>query len=110
MIHITRDARLWIKKEDGVMLLGLTEKGLSMLGQCFVFVPNVKDGEKVTSGHVLASAEGSASLSPIRSPLVGVVLWVDRTLADNPYRLSSARPLFKFSAATLHKDHFIHAV
>lgn len=110
MIHITRDKRLWLKVDNGITSLGMTEHGLSKLGQCFVFVPNVTPGTMVKGGVVLASVEGSSQIDPLRCPVIGKVSFVDPTLVDNPYNLTPERTLFKFSAATLQKEFFNHAV
>ena len=73
----------WLKKEDGVCEVGLTDFAQHSLGD-IVFVNLPQEGDPVTAGEALGDVESVKAVSDVVSPVTGVVCAVNEALLDNP--------------------------
>lgn len=78
----------WLKEEDGVFTVGLTDFAQNSLGD-IVFVNLPQPGDAVTAGEVLGDVESVKAVSDVVSPVTGVVKAVNETLADDPSQVNS---------------------
>ena len=73
----------WVKKEDGVATIGLTDFAQSELGDLvFVNLPEV--GDDVTAGEAFGDVESVKAVSDVNSPVSGKVLEINEALLDAP--------------------------
>ncbi|MCX8187720.1 MAG: glycine cleavage system protein GcvH [Nitrososphaeria archaeon] len=78
----TRDHE-WIKVEDRVITIGITDYGQSKLRDIVhVELPDI--GESVEEGEVIATIESIKAVSEIYSPAAGRIIDVNVKLTDNP--------------------------
>ncbi len=73
----------WIRVEDGVGVVGITEYAQEQLGD-IVYVELPEVGAKVTQGAEAAVVESVKAASEIYAPVGGAVTAVNQNLADNP--------------------------
>ena len=73
----------WLKEEDGVSVVGLTDFAQHSLGD-IVFVNLPQEGDPVTAGEALGDVESVKAVSDVLSPVSGVVCAVNDALLDNP--------------------------
>lgn len=73
----------WIRVEDGVGVVGITEYAQEQLGD-IVYVELPEVGAKVTQGAEAAVVESVKAASEIYAPVGGEVTEVNQNLADNP--------------------------
>lgn len=73
----------WIKEEDGVSVIGLTDYAQNALGD-IVFVNLPEEGDPVTAGESFADVESVKAVSDVFSPVTGAVAAVNEELLDNP--------------------------
>ena len=73
----------WLKEEDGVCTVGLTDFAQHALGD-IVFVNLPQEGDPVTAGEALGDVESVKAVSDVLSPVSGVVKAVNEELLDNP--------------------------
>ena len=73
----------WIKEENGLAVVGLTDFAQSELGD-IVFVELPEVGDSVTAGDSFANVESVKAVSEVYSPLTGVVAEVNTALIDDP--------------------------
>ncbi len=73
----------WIKIEDGIALVGITEFAQSELGD-IVFVEIETEGEELALNDVFGSVEAVKTVSDLFMPVSGKVLEVNTALADEP--------------------------
>ena len=78
----------WIKEEDGVFVIGLTDFAQSALGD-IVFINLPEEGDEVTAGESFADVESVKAVSDVNSPVTGVIVAVNEDLADSPENLNS---------------------
>ena len=78
----------WIKEEDGVFVIGLTDYAQSALGD-IVFINLPEEGDEVTAGESFADVESVKAVSDVNSPVTGVIVEVNEELADSPENLNS---------------------
>ena len=79
----------WVKKEEGSVLIGLTDFAQSELGDLvFVNLPEV--GDSVTAGEALGDVESVKAVSDIFSPVSGTVSEVNEELLDHPEMINEA--------------------
>ena len=62
----------WVKEEDGVAVIGLTDYAQSELGD-LVFVNLPEEGDEVTVGEAFGDVESVKAVSDVYSPVSGVV-------------------------------------
>ena len=72
----------WLKEEDGVCTVGLTDFAQHALGD-IVFVNLPQEGDPVTAGEALGDVESVKAVSDVLSPVSGVVKAVNEELLDN---------------------------
>ena len=73
----------WIKEENGLAVVGLTDFAQSELGD-IVFVELPEVGDSVTAGDSFANVESVKAVSEVYSPLTGLVAEVNTALIDDP--------------------------
>mgnify|MGYP000961743091 CR=1 FL=1 len=78
----------WLKEEDGVCTVGLTDFAQHALGD-IVFVNLPQEGDPVTAGEALGDVESVKAVSDVLSPVSGVVKAVNEELLDAPEKLNS---------------------
>ena len=79
----------WIKNEDGVSVIGLTDFAQSSLGD-IVFIDLPQEGDAVTMGDSFADVESVKAVSGVFSPVTGTVAAVNSELIDNPAKHNEA--------------------
>lgn len=73
----------WVKTEDGVATVGVTEHAAEQLGDVvYVQLPDV--GAKVTAGDPCGEIESTKSVSDLYSPVDGEVVEVNAEVNDDP--------------------------
>ena len=73
----------WVKKEDGTVLIGITDYAQDALGDLvFVNLPEV--GDEVVMGEAFADVESVKAVSDVYSPVSGVVKEINEALLDQP--------------------------
>ena len=78
----------WIKTEDGVTLVGISDYAQDALGDVvFVILPG--EGDEVTAGEAFGDVESVKAVSDLISPVTGVVCAVNEDLLDAPELLNS---------------------
>ena len=79
----------WVKEEDGVCVVGLTDYAQSALGD-LVFVNLPEEGDAVTAGEAFSDVESVKAVSDVFSPVTGEVCAVNEELLDNPALINEA--------------------
>ena len=78
----------WLKEEDGVYTVGLTDFAQHALGD-IVFVNRPQEGDPVTAGEALGDVESVKAVSDLICPVSGTICAVNEDLADSPESLNS---------------------
>ena len=78
----------WVKEEDGLYVIGLTDYAQSALGD-IVFINLPEEGDDVTAGETFSDVESVKAVSDLISPVSGVIAEVNEDLADAPEMLNS---------------------
>ena len=78
----------WVKEEDGVMVIGITDFAQDALGDV-VFINLPQEGDEVAAGESFGDVESVKAVSEILSPVSGVICAVNEDLADSPESLNS---------------------
>ena len=79
----------WVKEEDGLFVVGITDFAQSELGDLvFVNLPEVDD--EVTAEEAFADVESVKAVSDVLSPLTGVVAEINEELLDSPQLINEA--------------------
>lgn len=73
----------WIKEEDGLTVIGLTDFAQDALGD-LVFVNLPEEGDEVTAGESFADVESVKAVSDVFSPVSGTVAAINEELLDAP--------------------------
>ena len=73
----------WVKEEDGLYVLGLTDFAQEALGD-IVFINMPEEGDDVASGESFADVESVKAVSDVFSPVSGTVAEVNEGLIDEP--------------------------
>ena len=73
----------WVKEEDGVITVGLTDYAQSALGD-IVFINLPEEGDDVTAGQAFSDVESVKAVSDVFSPVPGKVAAINEELLDNP--------------------------
>lgn len=79
----------WVKIEDGVATVGLTDYAQKELGD-LVFVNLPETGDDVTAGETFSDVESVKAVSDVYSPVTGTVVEVNEELLDNPALINEA--------------------
>ena len=77
----------WIKTEDGVTLVGISDFAQDALGDV-VFINLPAEGDQVTAGEAFGDVESVKAVSDLISPVNGVVCAVNEELLDAPELLN----------------------
>ena len=77
------DTHEWIKEENGLWVIGLTDFAQSELGD-IVFAELPEVGDTVTVGKSFANVESVKAVSEVFSPVTGTVAEVNAALVDEP--------------------------
>ena len=77
----------WIKNENDLVVIGLTDFAQSSLGD-IVFIELPEEGDAVTMGESFADVESVKAVSGVFSPVSGTVAAVNSALIDNPAMLN----------------------
>lgn len=73
----------WVKSEDNVKVIGITDFAQSELGDIvFVELPEVDD--EITTGSPFGSVESVKTVSELYAPISGKVVEVNSELEDSP--------------------------
>ena len=78
----------WLKEEDGVCTVGLTDFAQDSLGD-IVFVNLPQAGDEVTAGEAFGDVESVKAVSDVISPVTGVVKAVNDALLDDPAQVNA---------------------
>lgn len=78
----------WIKEEDGLMVIGLTDYAQQELGD-IVFVNLPSEGDEVSMGDAFGDVESVKAVSDVNSPVTGTVAAINEDLADAPESVNS---------------------
>lgn len=78
----------WVKEEDGVITVGLTDYAQSALGD-IVFINLPEEGDDVTAGQAFSDVESVKAVSDVMSPVSGRIAEVNEALDDAPELLNS---------------------
>ena len=73
----------WIKEENGVFTIGLTDYAQSALGD-IVFINLPEEADNVKAGESFSDVESVKAVSDVFSPVTGAVTAVNEDLLDNP--------------------------
>ena len=73
----------WVKEEDGVITVGLTDYAQSALGD-IVFINLPEEGDDVTAGQAFSDVESVKAVSDVFSPVTGKLAAINEELLDNP--------------------------
>lgn len=79
----------WVKEEDGVFVIGLTDYAQNALGD-IVFINLPEEGDEVTAGESFADVESVKAVSDVFSPVTGTVCAVNEALLDDPAQVNEA--------------------
>ena len=79
----------WIKEEDGVFTIGLTDYAESALGD-IVFINLPEEGDEVTAGESFSDVESVKAVSDVFSPVTGAVCAVNEALLDDPAQVNES--------------------
>ena len=79
----------WIKEEDGVFTIGLTDYAQSALGD-IVFINLTEEGDEVTAGESFSDVESVKAVSDVFSPVTGAVCAVNEALLDDPAQVNES--------------------
>lgn len=78
-----RDTHEWVRVEDGVAVVGITDYAQGELGDV-VYVELPELGRKVEAGEAVAVIESVKTASDIYAPVSGEIVEVNEALADSP--------------------------
>lgn len=73
----------WLKEEDGLYMIGLTDYAQNALGD-IVFINLPSEGDDVSAGDSFGDVESVKAVSEVFCPVTGTVAGVNEELLDNP--------------------------
>ena len=79
----------WVKEEDGVFVIGLTDYAQSALGD-LVFVNLPMPGDAVTTEEPFGDVESVKAVSDVYAPVSGTVSEVNEDLLDSPEKINDS--------------------
>jgi glycine cleavage system H protein len=79
----------WLKMEDGVAVIGLTDFAQDELGD-IVFINLPEEGDEFGVDDVFADVESVKAVSDINSPAGGSITAVNEELLDAPEKINEA--------------------
>lgn len=87
-LQYTKDHE-WIKIEDGVATVGVTDFAQGELGDV-VFVEIETEGEELDAGEVFGTIEAVKTVSDLFMPVSGEIIEVNEALEDNPEKVNES--------------------
>ena len=78
----------WVRSEDGVLVVGITDPAQDMLGD-LVFVGDVRVGARLEAGETAGVVESVKAASDIHAPVAGEILAFNEALGDTPDLLNT---------------------
>ena len=106
----TRDHE-WLQIEEDLITIGITDYAQEQLGDV-VYVELPKTDDELSIGDEAAVIESVKAAGEVKSPVVGVVVETNETLADAPETLNEdaegAGWLFKLRVSNLQTDEFMN--
>jgi len=78
----------WVRLEDGVLLIGITDPAQDMLGD-LVYVGDVKVGAVLAAGETAGVVESVKAASDIHAPVAGEITAFNEALEATPDLLNS---------------------
>lgn len=79
----------WVKEEDGVVLIGLTDYAQNAMGD-IVFVNLPEEGDAVNIGDSFSDVESVKAVSDVYSPVSGIVSEINEEVLDSPEKINEA--------------------
>ena len=79
----------WLKMEDGVAVIGLTDFAQDELGD-IVFINLPEEGDEFGVDDVFADVESVKAVSDINSPAAGSITEINEELLDAPEKINEA--------------------
>ena len=73
----------WVRLEDGVAVVGITEHAQEALGDV-VFVELPEPGREVEGGEAIAVVESVKAASDVYAPLAGRIVEMNQAIVDDP--------------------------
>lgn len=83
------DTDEWVRVEDEVATLGVTDYAQDQLSDVVYFEATVGVGEDIGRGDAIAIVESVKAASDIYAPVSGEVTGINETLPDNPELINS---------------------
>ncbi|MDE6247744.1 MAG: glycine cleavage system protein GcvH [Muribaculaceae bacterium] len=77
------DSHEWVKLEDGIATVGITDYAQHALGS-IVYVDMPEEGDEVTAGEEFGAVESVKAASDLISPVSGTVIEINTALEDSP--------------------------
>lgn len=77
----------WVREQDGVYLVGITDYAQQQLGE-IVYVELPETGAEVAAGEEAAVVESVKAAGEVKSPLSGTVTGINQQLADSPEKVN----------------------
>ena len=81
------DSHEWVKLEDGIVTVGITDYAQHALGN-IVYVDMPEAGDEVTAGEEFGAVESVKAASDLISPVSGEVVEINEELEDSPELLN----------------------
>ena len=78
----------WIRMEDGVAVIGITDYAQNALTDIVWIEFNTDEGDSIEENGEFASVESVKSVSPIYAPLSGTIIELNHDLQDAPERIN----------------------
>ena len=73
----------WVRLEDGIAVVGITEHAQEALGDV-VFVELPEPGREVEDGEAIAVVESVKAASDVYAPLAGRIVEMNQAIVDDP--------------------------
>ena len=77
----------WLREEDGLIVVGITEHASEQLGDV-VFIDLPEEGTEVTKDEEICVIESVKAASDILAPLDGEIVEVNSMLVDEPSKVN----------------------
>ncbi len=87
-MEIITDSHEWIKREEGVVVVGITKKASAEIGE-IVYVELPKVGDKVKKGQEVVILESTKAAIDSYAPMQGVISEVNERVAKEPVLINS---------------------
>jgi len=87
MTHKYTEDHEWVREQDGIYLVGITDYAQQQLGE-IVYVELPETGAEVQSGEEAAVVESVKAAGEVKSPLSGTVTEINPQLADSPEQVN----------------------